>query len=314
MSIRQPSRRSNTGATVAAGVILLLVAGVVAFFLLRGGSPAAVASSPEPSASAEPTLDEALLNKRLTVLVIGTDVNRARAAKGEAANTDSLMLASVAAGQKSLLLMSLPRDTVDVPLPGGDKWDKKINALFTEKGVDALVGAMEELFGVPIDGYVKVDMDDFQSLVDAVDGIDVNPDKALDDPKIGLKLDAGKQHLDGATALKYVRSRVDTDYGRAGRQQEVILALVAKLVDPETEVDLPSLLDGLKSLETDLPLEKLPTLVEIGRRAGGAEATRQVIKPPDFITFEGDRGDGRGYILEPDVEKIRSFVADAIGE
>jgi len=314
MPIRQPSRRSNTAATVGAGVILLLVAGAVAFFLLRGGSPAAVASSPEPSASAEPTLDEEMLNKRLTVLVIGTDVNKARAAKGESANTDSLMLASVAAGQKSLLLISLPRDTVDVPLPGGEKWDKKINALFTEKGVDALVGAMEELFGVPIDGYVKVDMDDFQSLVDAVDGIDVNPDKALDDPKIGLKLDAGKQHLDGATALKYVRSRVDTDYGRAARQQEVILALVAKLVDPKTDVDLPSLLDGLKSLKTDLPLEKLPTLVEIARRANGADATRQVIKPPDFITFEGDRGDGRGYILEPDVEKIRSFVKDAIGE
>jgi LCP family protein required for cell wall assembly len=312
MSIRQPSSRSNTAATVAAGVVLLLIAGVVAFFLLRGGKPAAVAPTPLPSP--EQTLDEAMLNKRLTVLVIGTDVNRARAAKGESANTDSLMLASVAAGQKLLLLVSLPRDTVDVPLPGGEKWDKKINALFTEKGVDALVGAMEELFGVPIDGYVKVDMDDFQSLVDAVDGIDVNPDKALDDPKIGLKLDAGEQHLDGATALKYVRSRVDTDYGRAARQQEVILALVAKLVDPETDVDLPSLLQGLKSLDTDLPLEKLPTLVEIARRANDADATRQVIKPPDYITFEGDRGDGRGYILEPDVEKIRSFVKDAIGE
>ena len=313
MSTRQPSAsRSNTAATVAAGVVLLLVAGLVAFFLLRGEKPAAVAPTPLPSA--EPTLDEAMLNKRLTVLVIGTDVNKARAAKGESANTDSLILASVAAGQKSLLLMSLPRDTVDVPLPGGDKWDKKINALFTEKGVDALVGAMEELFGVPIDGYVKVDMDDFQSLVDAVDGIDVNPDKALDDPKIGLKLDAGEQHLDGATTLKYVRSRVDTDYGRAARQQEVIQALVAKLVDPKTDVDLHSLLEGLKSLDTDLPLEKLPTLVEIARRANGADTTRQVIKPPDFITFEGDRGDGRGYILEPDVEKIRSFVKDAIGE
>ena len=315
MSIRQPSaRRSNTAATIVAGVVLLLVAGVIAFFLLRGGKPAAV-SSPEPSASAEPTatFNEALLNRRLTVLVIGIDVNKARAAKGESANTDSLMLASVAAGQKSLLLVSLPRDTVDVPLPDGGTWDQKINALFIEKGVDALVGAMKELFGVPIDGYVKVDMDDFQSLVEAVDGIEVNPKEALDDPKIGLKLDAGKQHIDGATALKYVRSRVDTDYGRAARQQEVILALVAKLVDPKTDINLRSLLDGLKSLETDLPLDELPTLVEIARRANGADATKQVIKPPDFITFEGDRGDGRGYILEPDIEKIRSFVKDAIG-
>ena len=316
MSTRQPSaRRSNTLPTVAAGVVLLLVAAVVAFFLLRGGKPAAV-SSPEPSASAQPTptLNEALLNRRLTVLVIGTDVNKARAAKSESANTDSLMLVSISAGQKSVLLVSVPRDTVDVPLPDGGVWAQKINAIFIEKGVDALVGAMRELFGVPIDGYVKVDMDDFQSLVDAVDGVDVNPEKPLDDLKLGLKLDAGKQHLDAETALKYVRTRVDQDYGRAARQQEVLLALVGKLVDPKTKVDLAMLLDGLKSLETDLPLEDLPTLVEIARRSEHADVTRQVLQPPDFITFEGDRGDGRGYILQPDVEKIRAFVQGKVGK
>ena len=313
MSIRQPSaRRSSTIPTIVAGVVLLLIAAVVAFFLLRGGKPAA--SSPQPSASAQATFNEALLNKRLTVLVIGTDVNAARARKGEAVNTDSLMLASVGPGQKTVLLVSVPRDTVDVPLPDGGKWDTKINALFAEKGVDALVSAMKELFGVPIDGYVKVDMDDFQALVDAVDGVDVNPEQPLDDPKVGLKLEAGKQHIDGETALKYVRSRVDMDYGRAARQQEVILALVAKLVDDKTDVDLRKLLDGLKSLETDLPLDDLPTLVEIARRAKDAEVTKQVLQPPDYITFEGDRGDGRGYILEPDIEKIRAFVQDEIGK
>ncbi len=312
MSIRQPSAaRSNRVPAIVGGVLVLLIIAVVAFLLLSRRAPTAV--TPSPSASAQATFDEALLNKRLTVLVIGTDVNKARASKGESVNTDSLMLASIGAGQKTMLLVSIPRDMVDVPLPGGKTWDKKINALFAVQGVDALVAAMKELFGVPIDGYVKVDMDDFQSLVDAVDGIDVNPDKPLDDPKIGLKLDAGTQHLDAATALKYVRTRVDMDYGRAARQQEVVIALVAKLVDPKTKVDLRALLKGLNSLETDLPLDELPTLVEIARRSTDAEVTKQVIQPPDFITFEGDRGDGRGYILEPAIEKIRAFVKDKIG-
>lgn len=312
MSTRQSTAaRSNRVPAIVGGVIVLLIVAVVAFLLLSSRKPAAV--TPSPSASAQATFDEALLNKRLTVLVIGTDVNKARAAKGEGVNTDSLMLASISAGQKSILLVSVPRDTVDVPLPGGKKWDQKINALYAEKGVDALVSAMKELFGVPIDGYVTVDMDDFQSLVDAVDGIDVNPEKPLDDPKIGLKLDAGKQHLDAATALKYVRTRVDQDYGRAGRQQEVIVALVAKLVDPTTKVILRALLKGLKSLKTDLPLEELPTLAEIARRSKDATVTKQVIEPPEFITFEGDRGDGRGYVLQPDVEKIRTLVQGKIG-
>jgi LCP family protein required for cell wall assembly len=312
MSIQQPSaRRSSTVPTIIAGVVLLLIAGIVAFFLL---SDRAKPGASQPSASAGATFNEALLNRRLTVLLIGTDVNAARARKEEPVNTDSLMLASVGPGQKTVLLVSVPRDTVDVPLPDGGKWDKKINALFAEKGVDALVGAMKELFGVPIDGYVKVDMDDFQALVDAVDGVDVNPEQPLDDPKIGLKLEAGKQHIDGETALKYVRSRIDKDYGRAARQQEVMLALVAKLVDDKTDVDLRKLLDGLKSLETDLPLDDLPTLVEIARRANDADVTKQVLQPPNYITFEGDRGDGRGYILEPDIEKIRAFVQGEIGK
>ena len=94
-----------------------------------------------------------------------------------------------------------------------------------------------------------------------------------------------------------------------GRQQEVVLDLVQRLVDPETEIDVAALLDGLDSLETDLPLDELFTLMELARRADDAEVNELVIQPP-LITFEGDRGDGRGYILEPDVEAIRAEVQE----
>jgi len=98
-----------------------------------------------------------------------------------------------------------------------------------------------------------------------------------------------------------------------GRQQEVLVALVEKLVDPETDLDLPALIDGLDSLETDVPLDQLPTLIELARRATDAEVVNLLIEPP-LITFEGDRGDGRGYVLEPDVEAIRTEVQELIGE
>jgi hypothetical protein len=84
-------------------------------------------------------------------------------------------------------------------------------------------------------------------------------------------------------------------------------------VDPAADVDLRTLLDELDSLDTDLPLDDLPTLVELARRATDAEVNEIVIQPP-LITFEGDRGDGRGYVLEADVEAIRSAVHAAIGE
>lgn len=312
MSQQPRSNRGLGGALIAGLVVLLVIAGVLLFILLnqKQATPAE-----QPSASAQPsaTFNADLLENRLTVLVIGTDVNASRAAAGAAANTDSLILASISADQSEMTLVSLPRDTTDIPMPDGSTWERKVNAIEAENDVETLVGAASELFGVPIDHYVQVDMDDLVALVDAVGGVDVEPDEPLQDPKVHLDIPAGKQTLDGRTALAYARTRVDTDYGRAARQQEVLLDLVSKLVDPETDVDLPSLLDGLGSLKTDLPLDDLPTLVEIARRAQSADVTRQVLEPPEFITFEGDRGDGRGYILEPDVDAIRQFVQEHIG-
>jgi LCP family protein required for cell wall assembly len=239
-------------------------------------------------------------------------MNEERPIPGIVGNTDALMLASVSGDQSDVVLVSLPRDTVDVPLPDCTVWRPKINALFAERGIETLVGAMETLYGVPIDGHVIIDMDDFAALADAVGGVTVNPPAPIIDPPIGLNVQPGEQVLDGRTALAYARSRLDQDYGRMGRQQEVILDLVSRLVDPETDVDLAQLLDGLESLETDLPTEDLRTLVEIARRAQDATVTRELVDPPDLIVREGDLGDGRGYVLVPDVAAIRALVTSLI--
>jgi LCP family protein required for cell wall assembly len=302
---------SRTTALLLAAAIVVL--GVVAFLLLSGGEPAPEPSpSPSPTATVEPSptvaLNQELLNQRLTVLLVGLDLNAERRAPGVVGNTDALMVASVSADQSQVVLVSLPRDTVDIPLTDGTTWSPKINALFAERGIDELVGAMETLYGVPIDGYVTIDMDDFAALVGAVEGVTVNPPEPLSDPPLGLDLQPGEQELDAPTALSYVRTRIDQDYGRMGRQQEVITALVARLVDPDTDVDLSELLEGLDSLETDLPLGDLPTLIEIARRTQDASVERVLVQPPDMIVQEGDLGDGRGYVLVPNVEAIRAAV------
>ena len=305
-------QRSSAWAVI--GVAVVVIVAVVAFLLLNqqppDEAPASSASS-EPSASASVAAD--LLERRWTVLFVGTDLNETREANGEPVNADALLLASLSADQAQLTLVSLPRDTVDVPLADGGTYDQKINQLYREQGIEALRGAMESLYGVPIDAHVVLDMDDVASLVEAVDGVDVDPPEPLSDPIVDLDLDAGPQELDPQTALGYVRTRVDQDYGRMRRQQEVILSLVERLTDPDRAIDLRGLLDGLDSLETDLPLEQLDSLVELGRRARDAEVVNRLIEPP-LITFEGDRGDGRGYVLEPDVEAIRAEVQGLIAE
>lgn len=290
-------------------IVGLLVASVL------GACGADATQTPAPEATPSPTpgssFDAELLERRWSVLFVGTDLNAARERRDEPASTDSLMLVSLAADQSTLTLVSLPRDTVDVPLPGGETWERKVNALYREEGIETLVSAMELLFGVPIDAHVVLDMDDFTRLVDAVGTIEVSPDDPIVDPIVSLDLEPGRQEIDAETANGYVRTRIDQDYGRMGRQQEVLVAIVERVLDPRTDVELRTVLDNLDSLETDLPLGELPTLLELARRATDADVQRRLIEPP-LITFEGDRGDGRGYILEPDLDAIREEVRDLI--
>ena len=308
-------QRSSAGwVIVVAVVVLVAVIGFLLFANRDTGEPGASAGpSASAATSAAASVAADLLERRWTVLFVGTDHNAEREAAGEPINADSLMLVSLSADQSALTLVSLPRDTIDVPLPDGGTYEGKINELYRDQGIEALQGAMATLFGVPIDAHVVLDMDDVAALVEAAGGVDVNPPDPLADPIVDLDLDAGPQQLDAATALGYVRTRVDEDYGRMRRQQEVIVSLVERLTDPDAGIDLGPIIDGLESLETDLPLDQLDALLELGRRAGDAEVTNLIIEPP-LITFEGDREDGRGYVLEADFEAIRAEVQPLIGD
>lgn len=308
----------RTSAWAIIGVAVLAAAAVLAFLLFSNRPPAEPAASPSPSATVVPSPSASvasdLLQRRWTVLFVGTDHSAEREAMGLGVNSDAIMLASLSEDQSRLSFVSLPRDTVNVPLPDGSTFEPKINELYVTQGIEALRGAMETALGVPIDAHFVLDMDDMAALIDSVDGVDVDPPDALaDDVFTGLHLDAGPQELDAPTAMLYLRTRIDTDYGRMRRHQEVIVSLVERLTDPERSIDLEPLLDGFESLETDLPLDELETLLELARRAREAEVANLVIEQP-LITFEGDRNDGRGYVLEADFDAIRAEVQALIGE
>jgi len=278
--------------------------------------------TPEPTASPSPTpvptptpipLDQALLVRRVTVLVLGADNNDIRRARGFVENTDTMMVVSIDAQHEQITMLSLPRDTVDVPMANGRTWTGKINSLRPALGYGAIVGALETLYGIPIDYYVEVDMADFGRLVNAVGGIDVVNAYRLYDPAIGLNLPAGPAHLDGNGANRYVRTRVDMDYARAARQQEALLALVEKLIDPELEINPLALLAGLRSLRTDIPLDKVPTFIELARRASDATVVGQVMGPPRFALFQGFAG-SRGWVMIPNIPEMRSFARATMGD
>ena len=274
----------------------------------------AATPSPVPTATAQPTatpvpLDAAMLAGRFTVLVAGADTSTSRRADGVAQwNTDALMVISVSADKSQIAMMSLPRDLVDVPMPDGSIYRHKINGIADRVGMDALRDTVSTLLDIPIDRYIRVDMDDFTWMVDAVGGIDVEVKTRISDAAVHLHLEPGPAHLDGAQALGFSRSRADSDYARAARQQQVILALVRKWLDP----GLGALIGSarlLGSLQTDIGVDELPTLLEIGRRSASAEVTAIVLQPPRFSLFVGfEPNSSRGWVMIPDVPEMRAYA------
>lgn len=288
------------------GLLVALAAVAVVLILIGRGKPVAQAPTARPTPTPIP-IDQALLNRRVTFLLLGTDQNAIREQRHEVPLTDSMIVMSINASHTKLTMISVPRDTVDVPLPDGTIWRQKLNSIYSQKGVDTLRDALGGLLGAKIDYTIVVNMDDFAAIVDAFGGVNLTVPQAIDDPSIGLNIQAGKQHLDGKTALLFSRSRETTnDFSRADRQHRVLLALLAKFTDPKTKIDVLSLLRGLRSLKTDIPPDKIPTLVEIARRSRKADVTSAVLQPPGFYEVVIDAV--RGYILVPDLQAIKAYA------
>lgn len=305
-------------------LVAVLVAGCASASPSPTPSPSPPAPSLEPSPTALPTatpvptpkptpapipVDEAMFARRFTVLVAGADASEYRQRIGVAEiNTDALMVISVSADKSRIAMLSLPRDTVDVPMPDGSIYHGKVNGIAQRFGIETLRGAMSKLLGVPIDRYIRVDMDDFGWMVDAVGGVDVEVALRLVDAHLHLRIDPGPAHLDGALALAYTRTRVDSDYGRAARQQQVVRALVAKWLDPGL-MALVGTIRLLGSLETDIGLDELTTLLAIGRASASASVTQTVLKPPRFSLFVGiEPNSRRGWVMIPDIPEIRAYA------
>ena len=187
------SRRGWARWRLPAAVGLLLVVAAIVLALVLGGRTPAI-PPPPPSHSSSPTpipIDQALLNRRVTFLLLGTDQNAARQSSGEQVLTDSMIVMSINAAHTRLTMISVPRDTVDVPLPDGSIWHEKLNELYTKRGPSVVRGTFDTLLGAKIDYVVELNMDDFTRLIDAFGGIDLTVPEAIVDPSIAFSIKAG---------------------------------------------------------------------------------------------------------------------------
>lgn len=227
---------------------------------------------------------------RLTVLVLGSDHREGVIGT----RTDAVIVASINPRSGRVALVSLPRDTVNVPIAPGKVYPGRINSLFWEyerasgKTKQALKKVKSDLayaFGVEIDYYALVEFDGLVRLVNSIGGIEVELSEKLVDPTIhhgpsGLKLKKGNRQLDGKTALAFARSRhTDSDYDRSRRQHKVLTASAQKVRRRGLD-QLASLVDvARKKVVTDMPYRAAPALLELAASANLEKVKSVVLEP-----------------------------------
>lgn len=245
------------------------------------------------------------LNLKKNIVVLGVDER-----SDDVGRSDTLFVVMFDSKTKSASLLSIPRDTrVRIP---GHGWDK-INHAYAYGGRELTQKTTEELLGLKINNYVMVDFKGFTGLVDAIGGIDIDVEKDMyyHDTWDGFTIDLkkGRQHLDGKTAIQYVRYRDEEgDIGRIRRQQHFLMAVYDKITSADMLLHIPGLAKQLTSMvKTDLPLSDM---VELGKALHSMVKEKglsmaMVPGTPKYI-------DGISYWL-PDITDLREMMVKMQG-
>ncbi len=275
-------------------------------------------ASPSPSPDATPSpspLTSDLTKRPFTVLVLGGD---------DGFRTDSIIVVGIDPVKRTVAYASLPRDTIDVPLPGGGVFrGQKVNAFYNYAAADpgrypqgagrATADMMGKLLGIRIDFFAATTFGGFTNLVNAMGGLKVNVPKTVVDPhfqitvtNVGIRFNAGLQVMPGARALIYARTRQgDNDFERSRRQQVLLTAAGNQLLSKPAL--LGALLAVARNMVTDFPLAQVPALIKAVGSVPGTSINTGIVFGP--TTFSNTAACACGYALEPNLPAIRRTAA-----
>lgn len=175
---------------------------------------------------------------------------------------------------KKILLTTTPRDSyVPIADGGNNQKDKLTHAGIY--GVDASIHTLENLYGIDLNYYARLNFTSFLKLIDLLGGVDVYNDQEFNAyTNNGKNYPVGTLHLDSKDALGFVRERyslADGDRDRGRNQQKVIVAILQKLTSAEALKNYDSIIKGLQdSLQTNMPIETMMDLVNAQLDSGGS--------------------------------------------
>ncbi|HOG47409.1 MAG TPA: LCP family protein [Anaerolineae bacterium] len=282
-----------------------------------GAAPPPETPSPQPTPTSTPL---PVLANDLNLLLLGSD----RRAGSEAAwNTDTLIVVALRPQGGHIAMFSIPRDLwVNIPGHGYGRINVADYLGETLRGPGAgpqlVAETLEANLGIPIDAYARIRFEGLARIIDAVGGITITSDRALDEWFIDESAPGGRahmvvvegpQHMDGKLALMYARARHDSnDLERTRRQQQILLALRAAALRPEVLPRLPALISALAdTVETDLRPTQALSLAGLALRLK-PEAFREGVF--DTTMVRDWTTPGGAMVLLPDRARIEQAWAE----
>lgn len=244
---------------------------------------------------------------KATVMIMGVDKR-----SDDVGRSDTLMVATLDPDKNQAALLSIPRDTrVKIKGHGYDK----INAAYAYGDRKLSQQTVEGLLGIKIDHYIVIDIHGFTKIIDALGGVDIDVEKRMyyedpwdDDGGLYIDLQPGMQHMDGKTAVTYVRYRDEEgDIGRIRRQQKFMKAVMDKLVSPAIIPRLPSMVSAMyDAVETDMSISELLSFLGTLQEAKNNGLKSEMLPgKPVYI-------DDISYWV-PDISKTRQILASTLG-
>lgn len=228
----------------------------------------------------------------ISILILGVDERT-----GDRGRSDTMIVMTVNPNTQSMQMVSIPRDTRTEII--GKGFDDKINHAYAFGGTDMAVATVENFLDIPIDHYVKVNMESFKEIVDAVGGVTVvNPFEFTEN---GFTFNEGEISLNGEQALAYSRMRYQdprNDFGRQDRQKQILMAIIQKGASFSSLTkfdDVLTILGG--NIKTDLSFDQM---VDI--QANYKEARHNLEQFQ--VSGAGDTIDRIYYYIVPEEERI----------
>lgn len=258
----QPGRKRTVVLSVLLVLLVLIGAGLAGLVQTKGGWGRLLEGTP-----LAPNLTDVFGKQKLRVLVLGVDDSWTDSDEvyTSLSRSDTNIGVNIDLATKNVSVLSIPRDLwVEIPKVGHGK----LNEAIADGGPERTEAALMQNFGMPaFDYYLVLKIDATKNIVDAIGGLDVDVEKAMDyDDNWGhlhIHLKKGYQHLNGEQTVGYIRFRHDEegDFGRMRRQRQVMQVLVARLKDPSIALHVPELLSIVqKNVRTNMPYDKMLSL------------------------------------------------------